>query len=399
MQYLKAVTLLFFTLIIVFLCGEVFIRCYYPSGDGVFFKCDNDIGWRFKPHKGGVIAYPNDHVKHYLQTNSDGFRDKDFPRDKQNPRICVFGDSFVSNIAVKDKYVFTHVLEKNIKNVDVLNFGVNGYGQVQEYMLIKEVINNYQPDLIVLLIYLQNDFFDNMGYRWISGLKSPSAKFDQNKKELILLPSPPCPQTSDKPASVMIKNSYLIRFVKRRLNILATKMQPFLGKVTQHQTQADTSGIAGSLSRPPEFVICEKRATPSVDKMFAIMEVMVLKINQLCQSNNIPVIFVLAPSSIQADNTMWESALKTFNKNPNDYERNLPNKRLSDFAQKNNLLFLDLLPRLESETLNGKVLYYKHEKHWNIFGNELVADEIKKYIYNNKKIISSLYSNLKDSKN
>jgi len=75
-------------------------------------------------------------VANTIQTNSLGFRDHAPPSNKKN-RIMVLGDSFVSNVSVKDDEVFTEIMETRMKDSDVMNFGVNAYGEVQEYLLLK----------------------------------------------------------------------------------------------------------------------------------------------------------------------------------------------------------------------------------------------------------------------
>jgi hypothetical protein len=78
----------------------------------------------------------------------------------------VLGDSFVSNVEVGADQVFTRVMEQRLADTEVLNFGVNGYGQVQEYLLLERWFDRVRPDVVVVVIYLRNDFEDNVDEKW-----------------------------------------------------------------------------------------------------------------------------------------------------------------------------------------------------------------------------------------
>jgi hypothetical protein len=50
------------------------------------------------------------------------------------------------------------------------------------------------------------------------------------------------------------------------------------------------------------------------------------------------------------------------------------------FAEKNNLLMIDLLPILQSEAKKGKTLYNRRDQHWNSDGNRVVAGSLLGYL-------------------
>jgi hypothetical protein len=96
-----------------------------------------------------------------------GFRDNDLPTDPAVRRIMFVGDSFVSNLAVKDDEVFTELMERALPRTAVLNFGVNGFGPVQEYLLLQRWLDQVRPALVVVMIYVRNDFQDNVADDWM----------------------------------------------------------------------------------------------------------------------------------------------------------------------------------------------------------------------------------------
>ena len=115
----------------------------------------------------------NDYA-HVVRVGADGNRDFGSP-DIRKRNIVVVGDSFTSNIGIEDpSNVFTEVLEQRLRTHNVINLGVNGYGTAQEYLKLKQVMPQYQPDIVILMFYVRNDFYDNIGLlRWISGYERP----------------------------------------------------------------------------------------------------------------------------------------------------------------------------------------------------------------------------------
>ena len=62
-----------------------------------------------------------------------------------------------------------------------MNYGVDGYGQVQELLLLDEIFQDVQPKVVVLLIYVRNDFDDNLGeLDWIRRYARPRCQLSDD---------------------------------------------------------------------------------------------------------------------------------------------------------------------------------------------------------------------------
>jgi hypothetical protein len=150
----KEIALGLFSFVFAIFIAEAFVRLFYPQimEHDKMFEYDPYLGWKFISNKKGAIVYQGE-TRHYIETNYIGFRDDPPPPDQDKIRkILVLGDSFVSNISVKDSEVFTEVLEQRLKNTAVLNFGVNGYGQVQEYLLLQKWLRKIDLFVMILMI-------------------------------------------------------------------------------------------------------------------------------------------------------------------------------------------------------------------------------------------------------
>jgi hypothetical protein len=107
----------------------------------------------------------------YVKINSAGLRDREHSREKppNTFRIAVLGDSFAEAFQVSREETFWALLEQRLqqcpnfagKHVEVINFGVSGYGTAQELITLRREAWSYSPDLVLLTVTLGNDLRDN----------------------------------------------------------------------------------------------------------------------------------------------------------------------------------------------------------------------------------------------
>jgi hypothetical protein len=90
------------------------------------------------------------------RANADGLRaNRDFALtgDPDTIRIALLGDSFTHGSDVQFEESWGHLLEQNLRdrglNVEVLNFGVGGYGMDQIYLRWQKDAVRYQPDIVL----------------------------------------------------------------------------------------------------------------------------------------------------------------------------------------------------------------------------------------------------------
>ncbi len=97
-----------------------------------------------------------------IEINARGFRDIERPLEKPagKQRIAILGDSFTFGMAVNidDTYVsqLEQLLKPDYSGIEVLNFGVIGYTTWQYLDLLERKVMAYQPDLIVVGIFLDD---------------------------------------------------------------------------------------------------------------------------------------------------------------------------------------------------------------------------------------------------
>jgi len=115
------------------------------------------IGYRFIP---GIKARIDSPEGGYLiRVNDSGFRcNHNFEKNKKNGvrRILLFGDSFTAGDGVSNSKRYGDVLEREIPNLEVYNFGLPATGTDQQYLAYKEYAVDIDHDLLIIAVFLEN---------------------------------------------------------------------------------------------------------------------------------------------------------------------------------------------------------------------------------------------------
>ena len=170
MKSRRRVKLLAFALSVLFalLVAEVALRLMgytYP----VFYTPDEHLGYVLKPNMEGWYRKEGEA---YVRINSEGLRDGEHEKAKPPGtfRVAVLGDSYAEALQVGQEDAFWSVMEKRLatcgpfagRRVEVINFGVSGYGTAQELITLREKVLAYSPDVVLLAVTTNNDQIDNV---------------------------------------------------------------------------------------------------------------------------------------------------------------------------------------------------------------------------------------------
>ena len=163
----KKLLLVSFGLLVGLLMSEIFLRVIgysYP----IFYQADYYRGFALRP---GITGHYQREGESDVAINSDGLRDREHPKSKpaNTVRIAVLGDSFAEAMHLPMEQTFWSLLERKLsdcnavpgKQIEVINFGVSGYGTAQELMTLRQKVWDYSPDVVVLAFTTYNDVYDN----------------------------------------------------------------------------------------------------------------------------------------------------------------------------------------------------------------------------------------------
>ncbi len=136
---------------------------------------DPVLGWRLEP--GARVSYRAGGPAVDFVYNSRGWRDveHDIAKPRDVRRVLVLGDSFMEAFSVPLEASLARRLEAELDAsgpTEVINFGVGGYGTLQQWLAFTTEGVWYEPDLVLLAFYTHNDVLDNS--RTLLGAEFPA---------------------------------------------------------------------------------------------------------------------------------------------------------------------------------------------------------------------------------
>jgi lysophospholipase L1-like esterase len=133
-----------------------YLRTHRVGADRIY-NYDAELGW---------FPVPNSEVSFNgmrtirVRHNSLGLRDVE-PGTTPKPSIAFFGDSFVWGYDAEQNERFTEILRAKMPHERIVNAGVTAYGTDQEYLLLRRLWDRIQPNVVVLMVCVDNDRKDN----------------------------------------------------------------------------------------------------------------------------------------------------------------------------------------------------------------------------------------------
>ena len=290
--------------------GEGLARlCYTPkAADSTgLFEYDHDKIYALR--KNIANGY---FVGKKVTTNSLGHRDREIQMNKPNNgfRILAIGDSVTFGHGVLAEEAWPEALELRLAArfpnlaVDVINTAVPGNSPFQEYYDLKRALV-LQPDAVILQFVLNDLVEPYRVFRRFGGKGKDYHKVDDIpwwNHEL-----------SQRSALFL-----LLKDVVNRASLGALTVEQMRAKALQRE--AELSWDAGA--DPPK--------DPQMHEAWRECLAWMQKEIDLCRKSGIPVILMVTPVELQF----------------RDGTRTYAQQRLAEFAQKNGITFLDLLPLL-----------------------------------------------------
>jgi len=155
---------------IILIGAELAVRRFDPQevrgwGERSALQPDDELGWKLIPSQSTNLRWLS--YDYMVESNSLGFPGPEYAEQKPDDvfRILVTGDAFSSAEGVDTSLAWPRQLEDRLneagddKKVEVLNFAITGYGPNQYAEIVKEFAPRYQPDLIIVEVFV-NDFQD-----------------------------------------------------------------------------------------------------------------------------------------------------------------------------------------------------------------------------------------------
>ncbi len=320
---------------------EMMLDPFYdvPDKEISIFMKDEQLGWRLIPN------FEENYGETPIRINSQGLRGDELlaPKPSHTKRILFLGDSVVFGlrIASENKTIpgmtRRRIEEKLGLSVETVNAGVPGYNTYQEYLYFKQEGIHVKPDTVVLCFvmndplntYTQLQYGDN-------GVDSPIAYL------------------ADTPLNAMLKQSSIVQAVQYWKNRLRSELNSRESAIYEELFSAHS--------------LVERAHHEEIQAAWDITQTYLMKTAALCAEHDIPFLLVIAPYQFQFKEPQGNT---------------VPQEVLRDFAEKNNIAFLDLLPSLleyKKENHGDSTHIFQDYCHFTEAGNRICAEQITRML-------------------
>jgi GDSL-like Lipase/Acylhydrolase len=283
--------------------------------------------------------------------NRFGFRGPDWLQQPPTHtfRIAVIGDSFVESSNLPDEHSLTSLIEKRLsvcpaltdRHVEVLNFGVSGYGTAQEYLLLQRQVVLFHPNLVLLAIYVGNDVSDNTRSLSVESQKARPYFIELPSGELQLDTSFRSTDSFRKAIGVdwqkrLVNASYLLQALKQFYKSSAIIPAPIESQNFRRDTVENKA-----LPAPESSKLYSSSPEDLWLSAWSITEKLLLQMRDWSNQKSVEFELVIFPAPIQAlpGEDMRRTAIQAFGLVDLDY----PSKRITQFAEQNRIPHLNLL--------------------------------------------------------
>ena len=340
-----------------------------PSGNG---------SYRLKPNL-EISTLVSDRLVH-IKLNSFGMNWKEVRLEKlkEKTRIAFVGDSFTWGSWASDAAhglvgVFDSMMPAH--SIEVLNFGVNGYGTDDEELMIKEEVTKFKPDYVVLCFFNGNDFRDT--YLGINKYVIVNGTVRFNERVI----AERVPAEFRHTDYGYFQRHYYLRRLKTLMQLenlasfrLLKRLYNYL-KADEQLGQDDATMFPSEIVMQNDFTsypFWSARQYPPVAKDAVGVTLATLdRIRNYLSKINIPLVIVTIPYRDQ----VYARAMR----GPK-YDVKFPQIYVEKYALDHGVPYLDLLPPLrEYVRKENAEIYVKGDVHFNDLGHKLAGTLIAQW--------------------
>ena len=354
-----------------------------PTG---FHTSDRDLGWKLKP---GASGEWKGEGESFVRVNSEGLRDREHAKAKppNTLRVAVLGDSFTEAIHVPVEQTFWSKLERKLgnceavkgrKNVEVINFGVQGYGTAQQLIMLRKKVWDYNPDIVVLSFFIGNDVINN----------SPKLEYDRYRPFFVYDANGKLvPDMGFRNLRPIDRNDKAVSFIDRMPSLIVnnSRILQVIKKVDLDMKKRQLSGDFTALST--------KNFNPPQDaawrEAWRVTEGLIVTMRNEVVQKKADFLLVTIGDPIQVGRDV--KIRKDFTTQNNIQDLFYPDRRLEQLGAREGFRVLSLAEQFQGYTEKYQVCAHGFDNsvpcggHWNELGHRLASIKINQNLCENLK--------------
>lgn len=312
-------------------------------------------------------------------TNSRGLRTHEYT-DRKEPgtvRVLAIGDSFAfSSGGIPYSLGWQDRLERRLQsstpaNVELLSLGVPGVGPLFEQRLWQVEGTRLDADVLLFLFFVGNDFTDHF---------TTDVRRD--------------------PGTIAARYSYVARLVRNLTRVRSDAMGGSLEIPDEHDDARSRSQGGFEIpefreafaARAPLYSrdrlmqveanrarLCEIAQAEAFDELFKRFTMILRGFHSEVESSGVEFRMVILPDRYQVNLDEQHAALAHLRMPDRDFDWDKPQRRLREMLDREGISYLDLLEPFREATKHEQ-LFDPGNTHWNVRGNEFVADQIAEWL-------------------
>lgn len=371
----------------------------------VLYELDPQIGWTLRPNARTIITSPDDRDIP-VKINPLGIRDQNHPYTKaaNTFRVLILGDSFAEaqDVYLEESFPFRVEQCLNQKqpgqSIEVINGGVSGYSPVEEYLYYRNEGVKYNPDLVILVLYVGNDLVDldsSMDERLVAAFGGYDIRLEQGqlRKRWVSWAEP---GDEDVP-----RFEQMLRRYSRLYYVLAfpeSKIYRAFKNVTTG-VQATAQANAGNEPLPERLYIHVKDfarnpvTPPRLKEAWQVFQVLIQRLKAEVEANGSQLVVTIIPADYQVNRSSLERALQEYPSLSEEQGRvqwwlDEPNQTIMREMERRAIAALDLKTYFQAHDLaGGSPLYFEGiDEHLNRDGHKLMAEVMCDWLIRNESV-------------
>ena len=372
--------------------GEAYLRLRwdigkYQSGPG-WITFHEDRGWALRP--GDYERFMIGALREVrFSINSLGLREREVslavPPNRR--RITIAGDSFTFGVVMNAEERFTDQLQLLTGDaVEIVNVSAPGYGTGQEYLFVRELVEQgYEVGEKLIIAFFANDVLDNLGLDYGDRHRVPRVPVFGVDESGDLIHLPPVAPPPREPTAVKrrpitrriagwFKNRAVVRTLQKRAESLAGRYPWIIEAV-------ERCGVEFAPDRTPALIVAWY--DDGWEERWRTTEGILEYVTREGRFGATEVIVVYVPSSLQVEKTI-QVLVERFAAQDTRYaefreDPDRPQRLLRRFCAEHGVPLIDPTPALR-EASRESPAYNLREGHMNAFGSGQLALEIHRWL-------------------
>lgn len=330
----------------------------------------------------GAKSPPGDDGRRWIEINSDGMRGPEVSVDRQpgTYRVALLGDSFMAGFEVPFEKTIGEVIEARLaalrgSPVEVLNFGVGGYGTGQELLTLRHKVWKYKPDMVLLAVTTGNDISDN--YRPLK--RNNYVPYFVYQGDQLVLDSGFVESKDYRNRAAwtrrmlaVVQNSHLVQVVNK---VRHSRRRTERNRANAEGAEGDEVGLRDEVHLPP--------SRPEWQEAWRVTEGLLRLIRDECRKHDTPFAVVTLTRGIQV--TPVRERKEKWLEQLGATEFFYPDRRLAEFGEREGIPVFNLAPPMAKMAEDRQVFFHSYLDslgigHWNPEGHRVAGELVASWL-------------------